>query len=436
MDHHASHPRKPRIALMGEFSAGKSTLSNLLIGASPLPTKVTATQLPPVWIAWGDEAPYRMDLDGVSYPLALEDLRAVEHADTALIRIFQKSDILELCDIIDMPGISDPNMDAEVWQRVIGEADGVIWCTHATQAWRQTEAAVWEELGGAIRDRSLLLVTRFDKVVTDRDRRRLMKRVERETDGLFSSILPISLTEAIAGRTDQARWEESGAEAFTQTFIDLIHGISKSLGLDDPMAQSLARQGAALAEVAEAPRPDLFADDPDGAPRPAPVHPDREEDAALAPLRIVADSDEEEADAPTPVREFETAPEPEVAHATDTDEPEEELSPEAIALERIMSQTRVDGSAAASPFETAESRDRDDTDPETRDTQDPRVDAPADGTVPEVVDAQEPGDEDAPRDGIVRPLRPAVVRPTRVRPTSTARAATPRPEPSRMRDLL
>ena len=38
--------RRPRVALMGEFSAGKSTLSNLLIGKSALPVNVTATQLP------------------------------------------------------------------------------------------------------------------------------------------------------------------------------------------------------------------------------------------------------------------------------------------------------------------------------------------------------------------------------------------------------
>ena len=43
--------KRPRVALMGEFSAGKSTLSNLLIGRAALPVNVTATQLPPVWMS-------------------------------------------------------------------------------------------------------------------------------------------------------------------------------------------------------------------------------------------------------------------------------------------------------------------------------------------------------------------------------------------------
>ena len=139
----AEGDRKPRIAIMGEFSAGKSTLSNLLIGAPSLPVKVTATQLPPVWIAYGDEAPYRVDLDGNETPFDFADLSSLSVEDTMCIRVFHKSDALELCDLIDMPGISDPNMPSEVWERVLHFADGVIWCTHATQAWRQSEAAVW-----------------------------------------------------------------------------------------------------------------------------------------------------------------------------------------------------------------------------------------------------------------------------------------------------
>ena len=129
--------RKPRLAIMGEFSSGKSTLCNVLMGARPLLEKVTATQLPPVWLSYGPEDAYTMGLDGQAYELDLADLERVSLETTEHVRIFMKSDILRYTDLIDMPGISDPSMSPEVWERMAHLADGVLWCTHATQAWRQ-----------------------------------------------------------------------------------------------------------------------------------------------------------------------------------------------------------------------------------------------------------------------------------------------------------
>ena len=110
--------RKPRIALMGEFSAGKSTLSNLLMGQRPLPEKVTATRLSPVWISYGTGAPYRVDVDGTTEPVDIENLEGIPVEQTRNIRLFLEADILEVCDLIDFPGISDPNMSSAVWERM------------------------------------------------------------------------------------------------------------------------------------------------------------------------------------------------------------------------------------------------------------------------------------------------------------------------------
>jgi predicted GTPase len=97
--------RKPRIAIMGEFSSGKSTLCNVLMGARPLLEKVTATQLPPVWLSYGPDDAYTMGLDGHAYDLDLAELELVSLDTTEHVRIFMKSDILRYCDLIDMPGI-------------------------------------------------------------------------------------------------------------------------------------------------------------------------------------------------------------------------------------------------------------------------------------------------------------------------------------------
>ncbi|MXQ09520.1 hypothetical protein GQ651_16865 [Alphaproteobacteria bacterium GH1-50] len=229
---------KPRLCLMGEFSAGKSTLSNLLLGEAALPVNVTATQLPPIWISHGDEAPYRVDLDGEEYELDLERLTDVSVEDTSHIRIFRDAPFLEHCDLIDMPGISDPNMDADVWQRVLPMADMIVWCTHATQAWRQSEAAVWNTIAPGLQARSLLLLTRMDKILSERDRARVVKRVGRETKGLFHGLFPISLTRAMAAGDDAGKWAESGAADFEEALLAQLGAIAE--GRADAAAEAAA----------------------------------------------------------------------------------------------------------------------------------------------------------------------------------------------------
>ena len=217
-------PRKPRIALMGEFSAGKSTLSNLLLDARALPEKVTATRLAPVWISHGDAPAYRETVDGEKFPVSLDSLEGIPVQETRAIRIELQSDFLQICDLIDFPGISDPNMSPEVWQRMLPEVDMIVWCTHATQAWRQSEAAVWDTMSDAIKAKSLLLVTRFDKLLSEKDRKRVLRRIEKETAGQFLAIYPISLTQALAANDDPVIWNRCGADAFTSRLVEMIMG--------------------------------------------------------------------------------------------------------------------------------------------------------------------------------------------------------------------
>lgn len=215
-------PDTPRVALMGEFSAGKSTLTNLLLAADPLPVKITATRLPPVWITQGDGTGLREDSEGHIHELGPDGLDGVQMDDTRLIQLQMQSDILQMCDLVDMPGISDPNMDSSVWSSVVREADIVVWCTHATQAWRQSEAAAFDSLPEELKKNALLLITRYDKLTTDRDRKRVLARVKAETKDRFRAIFPVALLDALAADQDRVRWEKSGAEPFLKALLELV----------------------------------------------------------------------------------------------------------------------------------------------------------------------------------------------------------------------
>lgn len=231
--------QKPRLVLMGEFSSGKSTLSNLLLGAPILPTQVTATRLPPVFVSYGAPSAFAVRRDGTSVPADLSDLAALTPEAFSALHVTMESGLLELCDLVDMPGISDPNMPLDTWDAVIGAGDHVIWCTHATQAWRQSEAAMWARLRPATAGRNLLVVTQIDKLRTPRERDRVLARLAGETAGAFPACYPVALLSALAAGEDFASWQDSGAHALMECVIDLIME-PEGAALPAPPAPTLA----------------------------------------------------------------------------------------------------------------------------------------------------------------------------------------------------
>lgn len=220
--------RKPCVALMGEFSAGKSTLLNFLIEEELLPTKATATELPPVWFSYGDETCFWVDQDWVAHELDPRDLTAVP-PDARFARLFLKADLLEACDIIDTPGISDPNLVSESWRMAAGLSNMVLWCTSATQAWRESERSTWASLPERLHKNSILVVTRADKLLTETDRGKVGRRMAREASDLFSGIVFMSTLDAVKAKAamimgeETPLWEQSGG-------ADLIERMSQQFG--------------------------------------------------------------------------------------------------------------------------------------------------------------------------------------------------------------
>lgn len=222
--------RKPIFALMGEFSAGKSTLMNFLLRSQALPTQVTATQLPPVWFSWGRKSAYVQRPDGTRENITLDQLETVGVNDAQFVRIFLEADILEAVDLIDTPGISDPKISNDVWRRAVGQANGVLWCTHATQAWRETERATWTSLPERLQQNSLMLVTRAD-VLSPKDRQKVLRRVNREAGHLFNRSILFSARDAIMARDksgDAELWTRSGGGKMVDSFLQITEQIMDS----------------------------------------------------------------------------------------------------------------------------------------------------------------------------------------------------------------
>lgn len=219
--------RKPVFALMGEFSAGKSTLLNFLLKKETLPTQVTATQLPPIWFSWGNKQSYVQNLDGSREPIELSEIGEVGVQGAHFVRVYLEAEILEAVDLIDTPGISDPKISEDVWRRAVGQANGVLWCTHSTQAWRETERATWASLPDRLRQNSLLLVTRAD-ALNETDQAKVLRRINRETGEMFRRTIMISARDAIIAREHEEHahlWAGSGGGKLVDNFLTITADI-------------------------------------------------------------------------------------------------------------------------------------------------------------------------------------------------------------------
>ncbi len=217
----------PTFALMGEYSAGKSTLLNLLLGQSLLPTRVTATQFPAVWLTYGDtRSIVGLTYDGAATDLTDADLISGDLSDFLLLRIALPSDLLKVADVLDTPGISDPRLARGLIEFLSRFSDFAIWCSTASQAWRQSEKAMWSSLPKRLRQNSILAVTRTDKVGKSADLDRIVARCRKEAAPLFREIRPIASVRAMRvikdlDLTQEARdvWASSGAEALVDAIL-------------------------------------------------------------------------------------------------------------------------------------------------------------------------------------------------------------------------
>lgn len=219
--------QRPTFALMGEFSAGKSTLLNLLLGGDVLLTQVTATNMPVVWMTYA-ETPrvFALGRDGALEAFDISTLGDEAHKDKLLLRLEMPIDILKRIDIIDTPGISDPRLAQGALEFLGPYLDFVVWCSAANQAWRQTERAMWTSMPERLRSQSIMALTRADMLKKPNDLLKVTQRCEKEAGKLFRDICPISTVGGLDALgpdgkiVDQQAWNANHAAALF-AYLDL-----------------------------------------------------------------------------------------------------------------------------------------------------------------------------------------------------------------------
>ncbi|ARR02002.1 GTP-binding protein (dynamin domain) [Campylobacter vicugnae] len=211
----------PLVAIVGQFSSGKSSFLNALLGSDILPTGVVPVTAKPTFIKYAPN--YMLKIlhnDGRDEYKNIDELSAFvdqRHAlkDVKNLTIYAPNEILKKISFIDTPGLNSRS-DADTYETkmILKEAVALIWISLIDNAARKSELDELNAIPNDLRQNAIALLNQKDKL-SDEDIARVLTHANTTYSTHFSSVA------AISAKLQRENNPNSGFEAVFE-FLDRI----------------------------------------------------------------------------------------------------------------------------------------------------------------------------------------------------------------------
>lgn len=186
------------VAVVGQFSSGKSSLLNAILGADILPTGVVPVTAKPTFIKYAPQSMLKaLYKDGREEFLPVSELSAFvdqrgDLKDVEALYIYADKDILKQISFIDTPGLNSLSAnDTKETLKILRKASGLIWLSLIDNAGRAGELEELALVPKELKEHAICLLNQKDKL-NDEEIARVLAHSKITYDDYFKEVLPIS----------------------------------------------------------------------------------------------------------------------------------------------------------------------------------------------------------------------------------------------------
>ncbi len=216
--------RPIRVAIVGEPGSGKTSVLNGILGGR-LPPKHLGSSLLPTLVRHSTDvvafavsesgARSRLTSKAVTKTYSVRDTAPMpsrvvyqasskgqdrtdrpqdgsEGARTSHIELGLPDPLLTTVEFLEVPSLADHRPVSAKASALLRSASVALWCTVASQAWKESERRSWTRRYGHF-DHAMLIVTFRDALAGAPEEAKLNARLDRETHGLFNARCLVSL---------------------------------------------------------------------------------------------------------------------------------------------------------------------------------------------------------------------------------------------------
>lgn len=257
-----------KIAIVGQFSSGKSSFINALLGGEILPSGVTPVTAKVCEISYGEnlgsvisqnnpqdtnhlqnlsqnppknssqnlpqkllqnlliEVHYK-DSSIKLKPLAyLHQIDSIENATISHFKLQAPIELLKNITFLDTPGFNSQNqIDTDTTNAILREVDGIIWLSLIDNVGKQSEKDILQEHLKQYSAKSLCILNQKDRLKDEQEISTSLAYANSAFSGFFAEIIPISAKQALDsyqsdssknspnGSPKNALWESSNIQA-------------------------------------------------------------------------------------------------------------------------------------------------------------------------------------------------------------------------------